>query len=65
MNALLATAAEIQNFLQQAGERFCFIGGIAVVLLGALYFHVTHTPLAQGIPAAVMLALFLSIHRRI
>ncbi len=30
MNALLATAAEIQNFLQQAGERFCFIGGIAL-----------------------------------
>jgi hypothetical protein len=30
MNALLATAAEIQNFLQRAGERFCFIGGIAL-----------------------------------
>ena len=30
MNALLATAAEIQNFLQKADERFCFIGGIAL-----------------------------------
>lgn len=30
MNALLATAAEIQTFLQQAGERFCFIGGVAL-----------------------------------
>ena len=30
MNALLATAAEIQNFLQRAGERFCFIGGVAL-----------------------------------
>lgn len=30
MNALLATAAEIQHFLQGAGERFCFIGGMAL-----------------------------------
>ena len=30
MNALLATAAEIQNFLRQAGERFCIIGGVAL-----------------------------------
>jgi hypothetical protein len=30
MNALLATAAEIQHYLQRAGERFCFIGGIAL-----------------------------------
>lgn len=30
MNALLATAAEIQHFLQRAGERYCFIGGIAL-----------------------------------
>jgi hypothetical protein len=30
MNALLATAAEIQNFLKQAGERFFFIGGVAL-----------------------------------
>lgn len=30
MNALLATAAEIQSFLQHAGEQFCFIGGIAL-----------------------------------
>ena len=30
MNALLGTAAEIQHFLQRAGERFCFIGGVAL-----------------------------------
>ena len=31
--------------------------GIAVIMLGALYFHVSHTPLAQGIPALVVLLL--------
>jgi hypothetical protein len=30
MKALLATAAEIQEFLRQAGERFCIIGGMAL-----------------------------------
>ena len=30
MNALLQAAAEVQQFLRNAGERFCFIGGIAV-----------------------------------
>lgn len=30
MNALLAAAAEIQSFLRRGGERFCFIGGIAL-----------------------------------
>ena len=30
MNALFATAAEIQNHLKHAGERFCFIGGVAL-----------------------------------
>ncbi|MBY0270322.1 MAG: nucleotidyltransferase [Burkholderiales bacterium] len=30
MNALLATAAEIQEFLQRSNERFCFIGGVAL-----------------------------------
>jgi hypothetical protein len=30
MNALLATAAEIQYFLQREREQFCFIGGIAL-----------------------------------
>ena len=30
MNALFAAAAEIQHFLQRAGERYCFIGGIAL-----------------------------------
>lgn len=30
MNALFAAAAEIQHFLRHAGERYCFIGGIAL-----------------------------------
>ena len=30
MNALLQAAVEIQFFLRNAGERFCFIGGIVV-----------------------------------
>jgi hypothetical protein len=30
MNALFTAAAEIQNNLQHAGEKFCFIGGIAL-----------------------------------
>lgn len=30
MNELFAAAAEIQQFLQRAGERYCFIGGIAL-----------------------------------
>ena len=30
MNPLFAAAAEIQNFLQRTGERYCFIGGIAL-----------------------------------
>src|SRR5438105_4912761 len=30
MNALLQAAVEIQHFLREAGERFCFIGGVAV-----------------------------------
>jgi uncharacterized membrane protein YphA (DoxX/SURF4 family) len=35
--------------------------GLVVVMLGALYFHVVHTPLAQGIPAAVLLALAVTV----
>lgn len=30
MKPLLAAAAEIQHFLRDAGERFCFIGGVAL-----------------------------------
>ena len=29
--------------------------GIAIIMLGAIYFHVMHTPLSQGIPALVVL----------
>ena len=30
MNALFAAAAEIQDHLRRTGERFCFIGGVAL-----------------------------------
>jgi len=30
MNALLGAAVEIQHFLRNAGEHFCFIGGVAL-----------------------------------
>ena len=30
MNALLEAADEIQRFLRDAGENFCFIGGVAL-----------------------------------
>jgi hypothetical protein len=29
--------------------------GLAIILVGALYYHVTHTPIAQGTPAFVAL----------
>lgn len=41
--------------------RFWAAAGIALIMLGALYFHVVHTPLAQGIPALVLLGLSLLI----
>ncbi len=31
--------------------------GIAMIMSGAIYFHILHTPLAQGIPALVVLLL--------
>jgi len=31
--------------------------GISVIMGGAVYFHIVHTPLVQGIPALVVLAL--------
>ena len=31
--------------------------GISVIMGGAVYFHVAHTPLTQGIPALLVLAL--------
>lgn len=30
--------------------------GIAIIMLGAIYYHVMHTPIAEGIPALVVLA---------
>ncbi|MEM9422873.1 MAG: DoxX family protein [Pseudomonadota bacterium] len=29
--------------------------GIAVIMIGAIYYHVVHTPLQEGIPALVVL----------
>ena len=31
--------------------------GISVIMVGAIYYHVVHTPLAQGIPVLVVLVL--------
>ena len=35
--------------------------GICIIMLGALYFHVAHTPLAQGLPALIVLSLCIYI----
>ena len=29
--------------------------GIAVIMVGAVYYHVMHTPIAEGVPAIVVL----------
>lgn len=31
--------------------------GISIIMIGALYFHIMHTPLSQGIPALAILLL--------
>jgi putative oxidoreductase len=40
--------------------------GICVIMLGAVYFHVAHTPPAQGLPAlmVLLLCLFIIVKRR-
>ena len=40
--------------------------GLAIIGAGAVYFHVTHTPLSQGVPAIIVLvlALFLALKGR-
>lgn len=30
--------------------------GISLIMLGAIYYHVMHTPISEGIPALVVLA---------
>lgn len=35
--------------------------GIAIIMVGAIYHHVLHTPLVQGIPAALVLLLSIYI----
>jgi len=37
--------------------------GIAIIMLGANYFHVVHTPIAQTIPALVILLICIYIFR--
>ena len=32
-------------------------GGVAVIMIGALYFHITHPPTAAGVPALIFLLL--------
>jgi len=29
--------------------------GIAIIMIGAIYYHIMHTPIAEGIPAMVVL----------
>lgn len=40
--------------------------GLAIIGAGAVYFHVMHTPISQGVPAIVvlLLALFIVVNRR-
>lgn len=38
--------------------------GISIIMLGAIYYHVIHTPLAEGIPAFVVLLCCLFIISR-
>ena len=40
--------------------------GLAIIGAGAVYFHIMHTPIAQGMPAIIMLvlALFVTVKRR-
>lgn len=40
--------------------------GLAIIGAGAVYFHLMHTPLSQGIPAFVVLvlAVFIAVKRR-
>jgi len=38
--------------------------GITLIMLGAIYYHVMHTPLAEGIPAFILLLCSLLIISR-
>lgn len=35
--------------------------GLAIIMIGALYFHITHPPIAAGIPALILLGLDLFV----
>jgi putative oxidoreductase len=32
-------------------------GGIAIIMVGAVYYHLVHTPFSEGIPALIILAI--------
>jgi putative oxidoreductase len=38
--------------------------GISIIMLGALYFHATHPPLAAGVPALLILLLSVFVFTR-
>lgn len=38
--------------------------GLSIIMVGALYYHVMHTPIAEGIAALVVLAICLWIIKR-
>lgn len=38
--------------------------GLAIIMVGALYFHVTHTPMSAGLPALILLLLDIYIIRK-
>ncbi len=35
--------------------------GVSLIMLGAIYFHIMHTPLASGIPSVILLGLCIFI----
>jgi len=40
--------------------------GLAFIMMGAIFFHVVHTPIAEGIPAfiALVFAIYIAIKKR-
>ncbi len=39
-------------------------GGLAIIMVGATYFHITNPPLSEGVPAIVLLLLSIFIFTR-
>jgi len=40
--------------------------GLALIMVGAIFFHVIHTPISEGIPAiiALLLAIYIAVKQR-